>query len=114
MLKSYEAIYENGQFKWLTEKPEILSARVIMTVLEETPNNNQPKRTTPAHLAGKAEILGDIVSPILDAEGTVNTSEETTPQRNRRFPVAAMVGKVTILGDIVSPIVDEEDWECLK
>jgi hypothetical protein len=111
MLKSHEAIYENGQVKWLTEKQQISSARIIVTVLEETPNNNKPKRTTPAHLVGKAEILGDIVSPILEAEDTVTTSEETTPQRNRRFPVAAMAGKVTILGDIVSPIVDEEDWE---
>ena len=68
MLKNYEAIYENGQVKWLTEKPQISSARVIVTVLEETPNNNNPKRTTPAHLVGKAETLGDIVSPIVDEE----------------------------------------------
>lgn len=66
MLKSYEAIYENGQVKWLTEKPQISSARIIVTVLEETPNNNKPKRTTPAHLVGKAETLGDIVSPVVD------------------------------------------------
>ena len=37
MLKSYEAIYENGQVKWLGEQPEINSARIIITVLEETP-----------------------------------------------------------------------------
>ncbi|MEB3884714.1 hypothetical protein [Lyngbya sp. CCY1209] len=36
MLKSYEAIYENGQVKWLGEKPEVESARIIVTVLEET------------------------------------------------------------------------------
>jgi hypothetical protein len=36
MLKSYEAIFENGQVKWLTEQPEIKSARVIVTILEET------------------------------------------------------------------------------
>jgi hypothetical protein len=36
MLKSYEAIFENGQVKWLTEQPEIQSARVIVTILEET------------------------------------------------------------------------------
>jgi hypothetical protein len=35
MLKSYEAIFENGQVKWLTEQPEIKSARVIITILEE-------------------------------------------------------------------------------
>jgi hypothetical protein len=34
MLKSYEAIYENGQFKWLKEQPEVKSPRVIITVLE--------------------------------------------------------------------------------
>jgi hypothetical protein len=36
MLKSYEAIFENGQVKWLTEQPEIKSARVIITILDET------------------------------------------------------------------------------
>jgi hypothetical protein len=36
MLKSYEAIFENGQVRWLTEQPEIKSARVIITILEET------------------------------------------------------------------------------
>ena len=36
MLKSYEAIYENGQVKWLNEQPTVRSARVIVTILEET------------------------------------------------------------------------------
>jgi hypothetical protein len=36
MLKSYEAIFENGQVKWLTEQPELKSARVIITILEDT------------------------------------------------------------------------------
>jgi hypothetical protein len=35
MLKSYEAIVEDGQVKWLTEQPELKSARVIVTILEE-------------------------------------------------------------------------------
>ena len=30
--------------------------------------HKKPKRTTPAHLIGKAETLGDIVSPIVDEE----------------------------------------------
>jgi hypothetical protein len=34
---------------------------------QEIPSK-KPKRTTPAHLAGKVEILGDIVSPIVDEE----------------------------------------------
>ncbi len=38
MLKSYEAIYENGQVKWLTEQPDVTTARVIVTVLTEVPS----------------------------------------------------------------------------
>jgi hypothetical protein len=36
MLKSYEGIFENGQVTWLAERPRIESARVIVTVLEDT------------------------------------------------------------------------------
>jgi hypothetical protein len=36
MLKSYEAVVENGQVKWLAEQPELKFARVIVTILEET------------------------------------------------------------------------------
>jgi hypothetical protein len=67
MLKSYEAIYENGQVKWLSEQPAVRSARVIVTILEET----EPlvkRRSPPASMAGKAKILGDIISPIVDEE----------------------------------------------
>lgn len=69
MLKSYEALYENGQVKWLTEQPEVSSARVIVTVLEENPSLVPAKRRTfPTDMVGKVEILGDIVSPIVDEE----------------------------------------------
>jgi hypothetical protein len=67
MLKSYEAIYENGEVKWLTEKPTVQSARLIVTVLEEEPLPRS-RRTFPAEMVGKVEILGDIVSPIVDTE----------------------------------------------
>jgi hypothetical protein len=64
VLKSYEAIYENGQVKWLSEQPQVSSARIIVTVLEET--KISPKRRVPSALiAGKAKTLGDIISPIL-------------------------------------------------
>jgi len=65
MLKSYEAIYENGQVKWLAEQPEIKFARVIVTILAET---ELPACTFPVSMAGKVEILGDIVSPIVGEE----------------------------------------------
>ncbi|MBE9142563.1 hypothetical protein [Planktothrix mougeotii] len=67
MLKSYEAIYENGQVKWLSEQPQVTSARIIVTVLEET-KIPLKRRIPSALIAGKAKILGDIISPIIDEE----------------------------------------------
>ncbi len=32
MLKSYEAIYENGRVIWVDEQPPLTSARLIVTV----------------------------------------------------------------------------------
>jgi hypothetical protein len=67
MLKSYEATYENGQIKWLSEQPEIISARIIVTILEETKPQIMRRFPIP-DMAGKGRILGDIVSPIVDEE----------------------------------------------
>jgi hypothetical protein len=64
MLRSYEAIYKDGQVKWLSERPQISSARVIITILEDTtaiPN----QREASSAIAGKGKTLGDIVSPIV-------------------------------------------------
>jgi hypothetical protein len=66
MLKSYEAIYENGQVKWLTERPAIKTARIIVTILEE-PVPIQ-RRSPPASIAGKAKTIGDLISPIVPEE----------------------------------------------
>jgi hypothetical protein len=68
MLKSYEAIYENGQVKWLGEQPEMNTGqRIIITFLEET--QPQVKRHFPVtEMVGKAKTVGDIVSPIVDEE----------------------------------------------
>ncbi len=69
MLKSYEALYENGQVTWVTEKPSAQSARLIVTVLEETSVAiSKKRRTFPVDLVGKVEIIGDIVNPIVDEE----------------------------------------------
>ncbi len=67
MLKSYEAVYENGQIKWLKDIPPITSARVIVTILEESPPYSE-RRTPPKSIAGKGKTLGDIVSPIVGEE----------------------------------------------
>jgi hypothetical protein len=68
MLKSYEAIYENGQVVWLNEQPTVSSARLIVTVLESPSPVIGKRRSFDSPLAGKIEILGDIVSPIVDEE----------------------------------------------
>jgi hypothetical protein len=67
MLKSYEAIYENGQVIWLAEQPHVKTAHVIATILEETfPSSKH--RTPPTSISGKGKTLGDIISPIVDEE----------------------------------------------
>lgn len=40
MLKSYEAIYENGQLNWLGVKPKLNNVKVIV-VVDEANNDNQ-------------------------------------------------------------------------
>lgn len=67
MLKSYEAIYEDGQVKWVTEKPGVKFARIIVTVLDEIESHKQ-RRIAPDAIAGKGKTLGDLVSPIVDLE----------------------------------------------
>jgi hypothetical protein len=68
MLKSYEATYEDGQVKWLNEKPSMQSARLIVTVLEEKGLSTIKRRFPPASIAGKGKTLGDIVSPLVNEE----------------------------------------------
>jgi hypothetical protein len=44
MLKSYEAIYENGTLNWLGTKPNLTRAKVIV-VVEEDNNENYPHQS---------------------------------------------------------------------
>lgn len=67
MLKSYEAIFENGQVKWLTDEPQVSSARVIVTILEDTALPIR-RRTPPASIAGKGRTVGDLVSPVIEEQ----------------------------------------------
>jgi hypothetical protein len=67
MLKSYEAVYEQGRLKWLDGQPDIDSARVIVTVLVDN-GVKAKRRSPPASMAGKVKILGDIVAPLVDDE----------------------------------------------
>lgn len=68
MLKSYEAIYEQGQLRWLSDQPQVTSARVIITVIEETPPTQTIRRVASAAIAGKGQTLGDLVSPTVDEQ----------------------------------------------
>jgi hypothetical protein len=70
MLKSYEAIYEQGQMQWLSDQPQVTSARVIVTIIEETIPTPQPtpRRVPPTAIAGKGQTLGDLISPIVDEQ----------------------------------------------
>jgi hypothetical protein len=70
MLKSYEAIYEGGQVRWLSDQPQVTSARVIVTIIEETPPSTEQTthRVVPAAIAGKGQTLGDLINPIVDEQ----------------------------------------------
>ena len=68
MLKSYEAMMENGQIHWLTEQPEVSVARIIVTVLTDDVIPVVKRRIAPPSIAGKGRTLGDIVSPIVDEQ----------------------------------------------
>jgi len=69
MLQSYEAIYDHGQIRWLTDKPPVEEARVIVTMLPpHTGASAQADRVPSARIAGKGRILGDIVAPVAPEE----------------------------------------------
>ena len=99
MLKTYEAIIQDGQVKWLAEQPEFTSARILITVVEDLTSESTIKELGKAQIAAKA--LSELAGTEPDAKNIPR----------RRFPIASLAGKVKILGDIVSPIVDEEDWD---
>jgi len=65
MLQSYEAIYDHGQIRWLTDKPPVEEAHVIVTMLPQQADAATKMCRVPSPLiAGKGKILGDIVAPV--------------------------------------------------
>ncbi|MGK7929772.1 MAG: hypothetical protein AB4290_31770 [Spirulina sp.] len=64
----YEALYENGQIKWLTEKPPLSSARIAITILEEIPAKPQKCRQPSPLIAGKGKTVGDVVNLIANEQ----------------------------------------------
>ncbi len=62
MLRSYEAIYDHGQLRWLKDAPKETPLRVIVTVIEEasgTAEKPRKRRRPPPELAGAMRLLGD-------------------------------------------------------
>ncbi|MGJ3247663.1 MAG: hypothetical protein ACFE0I_16505 [Elainellaceae cyanobacterium] len=74
MLKSYEAIYENGQVKWLTEQPDVTTARVIVTVLVEVSSQVEPplKAQQAAHALAQLGGSEPDLQPIPRRRGEVS------------------------------------------
>jgi hypothetical protein len=64
----YEAIYENGQITWLTEKPAVKLARLKILILEEIPPQSRKRRQPSPIIAGKGKTLGDLVSPLVNEQ----------------------------------------------
>jgi predicted DNA-binding antitoxin AbrB/MazE fold protein len=62
MLKTYEAIYENGQLKWVSEEPDIKSARILITVMEEYSSSAEER----ARVAAKALAQLEGTEPVLE------------------------------------------------
>ncbi len=66
MLNSYEAIYDHGQIKWLSDKPAVEEARVIVTLLPERAGPGlRPKHSPSPRIAGKGTIHGDIMVSVI-------------------------------------------------
>jgi hypothetical protein len=82
MLKSYEAIYEHGQIRWLDTPPEVDTARIIVTVLPPADDRSKdvPKRHPPEKLKGRVRVVGDIVSSPYVDEAWESMIERTARQ----------------------------------
>jgi hypothetical protein len=79
MLKSYEAIYEQGQFKWIHETPVIKNARVIITILEEIPTERK-KRQPPPELKGSVIWKSDPFAPEMSDDEWETALDRTARQ----------------------------------
>ena len=67
MLKSYETVYENGQFRWISDAPTVEKARVVITIMEEIPIQKH-RRQPPPELKGSVVWKGDSFAPEMSDE----------------------------------------------
>lgn len=68
MLKSYEATLEHGQVKWLGELSNIESARIIVTLLDET--GPRMRRKPPVIHCRQRQNPGRYCQPMIDERQT--------------------------------------------
>ena len=64
MLRSYEAIYDHGQLRWVNDAPKESPLRVIVTVIEEAktanPEPTRKRRRPPPELAGMMRVINAV------------------------------------------------------
>jgi hypothetical protein len=58
---------DHGKLEWLGETPDVIKARIIVTVMEDQ-STIHPRRKAPASIAGKGKTLGDLVESIAPDE----------------------------------------------
>ncbi|MFA5923549.1 MAG: hypothetical protein WC856_20035 [Methylococcaceae bacterium] len=69
MLQSYQGIYDHGRLIWLSDKPSIEEAHVIVTLLPAEKDAAKKTKCQPSSLiAGRGKILGDIIAPAAPIE----------------------------------------------
>ena len=74
MLRSYEAIYDQGQLRWLKDAPQETPLRVIVTVIEEAATAEpapRKRRRPPPELAEMMRLVGEdasLLEPAIPAE----------------------------------------------
>ena len=70
MLKSYEAIYDQGRLTWLDKAPQLADgARVIVVCEAEQPSSiSAVRRQPPERLRGRGVEHGGVMEPAIPAE----------------------------------------------
>ncbi|MEM1280242.1 MAG: hypothetical protein AAGG53_09545 [Cyanobacteria bacterium P01_H01_bin.152] len=67
-LKSYEAIYQDGKVAWVSDRPTVASACIIIVTVPEEVRPAEAtvvRRSPPKSIAGKGKTLDGLVSSIV-------------------------------------------------
>lgn len=79
MLKSYEALLDHGQIRWLESPPDLEMARLIVTVL---PSAHPDQPVTPAH---PVEQIDQLLARTTGAWGRHSPSEVKSRMAKQRL-----------------------------